>query len=56
MKKMSSDELSARINRFMDSKKAKVIDVTELSDKIGRRSQRRQIEVTTMPFIPLAIK
>jgi len=56
MKKMSSNELTARINRFMDSKKSKRIDLSELTEGKVRHEHRRQIEVSGTPFIALAIK
>jgi hypothetical protein len=56
MKKMNSSELTARINRFMDSKKSKMFNLAEVSESNGRHAHRRQIEVSGTPFIPLAIK
>lgn len=56
MKKMSTSELTARINRFMDRKMAKMIDTTEVTDRKVRRSHRQYTEVSGTPFIALAIK
>jgi hypothetical protein len=56
MKKMSTSELTARINRFMDSKKGKAINLADLSEGKTRRSYRRHVEVSGTPFIALAIK
>lgn len=56
MKKMSTSELSARINRFMDSRKAKPIDLSEISERKVQRGYRQQIDVMHSPFIALAIK
>lgn len=56
MKKMSTHELTARINRFMDRKLSRMVDVSELSDRKVRRSHNQHIEVSAAPFIPLAIK
>jgi hypothetical protein len=53
---MSSTELTARINRFMDRKVAKTLDISSMSDRKVRRSPRRQIEVSDSPYIALAIK
>lgn len=55
MKQMSTQQLNARINRFMDRKRAEMIDVVELSDRKVRRSHHQHIEVSAAPFIALAI-
>ncbi|MBC7512212.1 hypothetical protein H7142_00950 [Candidatus Saccharibacteria bacterium] len=56
MKKMSTSELTARINRFMDRKMSTMVDVTEVMDQKVRRTHRQHIEVPGTPFIVLAIK
>lgn len=56
MKKMSTSELTARINRFMDRKVSRMVDISELADRKVRHSHRQYIEVSGTPFIALAIK
>lgn len=56
MKKMSSNDLMTRINRFKDSKKSKVMDLTEIAGYKIRRSHRQMAEVSDMPYIELAVK
>ncbi len=56
MKQMSTSDLSARINRFKDRKKALFMDLSELSDRKVKRSHRQHVEVSNTPFIALAIK
>lgn len=54
---MSSAELTARINRFMDRKLAKTLELGDLSGRNKvRRSPRRHIEVSHSPYIALTIK
>lgn len=56
MKQPSTNDLTARINRFKDRKKALFMDMAELSDRKVRRSPRKSLEVSSTPFIALAIK
>ncbi|MES2875998.1 MAG: hypothetical protein V4678_00850 [Patescibacteria group bacterium] len=56
MNKMSTSDLTARINRFKDRKKSMFIDIMEFSDRKTKRSHRQHIEVSGTPFIALAIK
>jgi hypothetical protein len=56
MKKMSSHELTARINRFMDRKLPKATDLSDLSGHKPRRGHRQYIEVSDTPYIALAVK
>lgn len=53
---MSNTELTARINRFMDRKLAKTLDLSSLSDRKVHRSPRRHLEVSDSLYIALAIK
>lgn len=56
MNKMSTSELTARINRFLDRKMPTTIDLAELNSTRARRSQRRNVEVSTTPYITLAVR
>lgn len=56
MKKMSSQELTARINRFMDRKLPKAADLSDLAGHEPRRGHRQYIEVADSPYIALAVK
>jgi len=56
MTKMSTSDLTARINRFLDRKMPLVADVSDLSDHKVRRSPRRLIDVSGAPYIQLAVK
>lgn len=56
MKKLSTYQLTARINRFMDRKRAEMIDVPELSDRKARRSHYQHNDVSAAPYIALAIR
>jgi len=55
---MSSQELTARINKFIDRKLPVLTDVSDLSDHKARRTHRQHAEVSTTPtgYIALAIK
>jgi hypothetical protein len=56
MKNMSNNQLTARINRFMDRKLPKMVDISDFGDRKVRHSQRQQVEVSDTPYISLAIK
>lgn len=56
MKKMSTNELTARINRFMDRKLSKMGMLDDRSDRKIKRSHRQYVEVSDMPYIALAVK
>lgn len=56
MKKMSTSELTARINRFMDRKMSRLGDESDLTDRKARRSHHQHSIVSTTPYIALAIK
>jgi hypothetical protein len=57
MKNMTNNELSARINRFIDRKLPKMSDLSDLADhKAFGNGHRRQVEVSDTQFIALAIK
>lgn len=53
---MSSKELTARINRFMDRKVALRASITELEKDTSSQSHRKLMDVTSTPYIQLAIK
>lgn len=52
---MSKSDISARINKFMDSKRA-MMDLSLITEPKTRRSHRQHIDVSDTPFIALAIK
>lgn len=56
MTKMSTSDLTARINRFLDRKMPVSADVSELSEHKVRRSPRMLMDVSAAPYIQLAIK
>lgn len=56
MNKMNKSELTARINRFMDRKVSKMINVSDLSANRVRHSPRHLIDVSDSPYIMLAVK
>lgn len=56
MKQPSTSDLAARINKFKDRKKSLFMDLSEISDRKVRRTQRQRLEVSNTPFIALAIK
>lgn len=56
MKKMNANDLSARINKFLDAKKPRMFELSDISDRKVRRTHRQHIEVSDTPFIALAIR
>lgn len=56
MKKMSTSELTARINRFMDRKMSRLGDTSDMTDRNARRNHHQSSVVSTTPYIALAIK
>ncbi|MGB3945266.1 MAG: hypothetical protein WBK76_00295 [Candidatus Saccharimonadales bacterium] len=56
MTKMSTSDLTARINRFLDRKMSVSGTVSGLSENKVRRSPRTLMDVSTAPYIQLAIK
>jgi hypothetical protein len=52
---MSKSDINARISKFMDSKRA-MMDLSLINEPKSRRSHRPNIDVSSTPFIALAIK
>ena len=56
MKKFNNSDVSTRINRFLDRKAGKILDMETVSDYKSRRSYRNEAVATDTPFIALAIR